>query len=76
MSEKAIIYVIRSKTDSSSVSVITSNAQDALKRARQMVHSKANVTIADRDGAFHTIEELEHDIAAGKYAMQVLSERP
>lgn len=55
------------------MSVGTQDPLDALERAREMQGPGSTVTITDRHGNKHTIEELEAGIRSGRYAKPACS---
>ena len=68
-------YVIHAKTDGSTMSIATESPETALKHAREMKGPKCVVTISDRNGNVHTIEEMEANVLSGVYAKSATSER-
>lgn len=56
-------YVVHARSERSSVSVGTEDPIDAVQRAREMAKTGHLVTITDRSGNAHTIEEMEANVA-------------
>ena len=61
-------YVVHAKTANSSMSIATDDPFEALKHAREMQGPDSTVTITDRNGNQHTVNELEANVLSGNYA--------